>query len=138
MKLLFYPFVYFTGGCSVTDFQRKGDILENVHMRPDSIRLKNHPDTATVRGHEHALFRKDQVPVNFNLTMLRPFEPCDAAQCCSFSATAGAEQAEEFAASDFKADMIDSSHIRQIGWKTFVKIPYLKHIRCSRRLVSHA
>src|SRR5262249_43311525 len=90
------------------DAQRKGDVLEHRHVRPDRIGLEHHADAAIAWRNEHAVidvayrFTRDD-----DLARLGSLEASEAAQGCGLAATGRPEQGDELASLDTEADVID-------------------------------
>src|SRR5262249_10618977 len=88
--------------------QRKGDVLEHAHVRPDCIGLEHHTDAAVARRHEHAILDVAHgLACDDDLARLRPLEPGEAAQGRGLAAAGGPEQRDQLAGLDAEADVVD-------------------------------
>src|SRR5207253_10649266 len=93
----------------LADPQRKRDVFEHRHVRPDGIALKNHPDGTAVGGHEGAIQRrKDFLAGDEDLTAVGLFQSGDAPQSGRLAATRWAQQRIEPPFFDVKRNIVDS------------------------------
>jgi hypothetical protein len=91
--------------------QRERDVLEDVHVRPDRIRLEDHPDPAFVRGHAHALLGREERPsVERDLARVGRLQPGDRAQRRRLPASGRSEQRDELALRDLERQVVDGEH----------------------------
>ena len=78
--------------------ERKGDVLEHVHVRPDRVGLEHHAEVALVGRDEDPLARRvDEASGDLDLARGRLLQPGDRAQRRGLAAAGGAEQREQLA-----------------------------------------
>ncbi len=76
--------------------QRKGHVLEHVHVRPDRVGLKHHAEIAPVGRDEDTLGgREHDASAKLDLAALRPLQSGDGAQRRGLAAAARPEQREQ-------------------------------------------
>ena len=98
------------------DLERKGDVLEHRHVRPDRVGLEHHADAAVARRHMDAL-----VGVAYDLvgdddfSGLRTLKAGEAAQRRGLAAAGGAEQRDQLAGADAERDAVDRVHNHVAG-----------------------
>ena len=73
-------------------FERIGDIVEHVEMRPDRIGLEHHSDRALVHRNEDAARVRDHASADRDRALLGPLEAGDAAQDRGLAAPARTKQ----------------------------------------------
>jgi hypothetical protein len=88
--------------------ERKGDIRLHVHVRPDRIGLKDHPEPPLARGHAHVSLGREEHPIGErDFTAVGRFEARDAAQGRGLPAAGRAEQGKELALLNAERDVVD-------------------------------
>src|SRR6266542_6282060 len=93
--------------------ERIRDVLEHVHVRPDGVRLEDHPDRAFVRRNERTIAR-DHATRDLYLTCFRTLQSRDAAQRRRLAATGGAKQRVEATFIDRERHVLDRSDVAAI------------------------
>ena len=89
--------------------ERKRNVLKDVHVRPDRIRLEHHTDVAFFRWHINFSFRRiHQRPVDLQFSGIRFFQTGDAAQRRSLAAAARPEQHTKLFLGDLEIDTAQS------------------------------
>src|SRR5262249_2304231 len=89
----------------------EGGVVVDVHVRPDRVRLEDHPETALVGrearaglgGEEHASPERDR-------SLIGRLEPCNGAERRRLAAAGGPEKREEFALLDVQGHVVDGVH----------------------------
>src|SRR3989338_2964102 len=118
---LFYLFSDISFLDLLPDSQWKGDVIEDVHVRPNSVGLENHPDITLVGWNKDPLVRrKHHRSLHLDLTFLGPLQTGDAAQRGGLSAAAWSEQTEEGPPRYFKAYAVYGLDLAKAGRKGFI------------------
>src|SRR5438128_820800 len=91
--------------------QWKSDVVEYVHVRPDSVRLEHHADVALFCWNVNSSRRRVRhCSGDFQLSGVRPLEARDAPQRGRFAATAGTEQDAKLLLCDFQINAAQRLH----------------------------
>src|SRR6478609_8514567 len=104
----FHPFGDLTLARTVTPrshAKRKGDVLENAHVRPDRVGLEHHSESALVGGHVHPLLRacagrEQHVAAHRDDAGIRLLQARDGPQRGRLAASRRAQQGEQLARLD--------------------------------------
>src|SRR2546422_6039798 len=86
---------FLPGKPAVADLQRKGRVLEDVHVRPDGVGLEHHAEAAPV-GRDEDVARRgiDDAVADADLARARPLQARARAQGRGLAAAARTEQRE--------------------------------------------
>ena len=102
---------FLRGKPAVADLQRKGRVLEDVHVRPDGVRLEHHAEAAPVGRDEDVARRGIDDPVaDADLACARPLQACDRAQRRGLAAAARAEQREQLSLGHLECHVLRGAH----------------------------
>ena len=94
--------------------QRKGNILEHIHMGPDRVRLEHHAHPSLVGRQVNALLDRRHEPVaNVYLARIGALQARDHAQRRSLAAAARSEKGQYRSALDLKAHIVNNRHIAE-------------------------
>jgi hypothetical protein len=98
--------------------QRESHVLEHVHVRPDGIRLEDHPN-GTVIGWsgDFSFAREHALVIDKNFALSRVLKTGDAPQRRALARTARAQESEKLPLWNFKADILERSNLSPIDGK---------------------
>ena len=103
--------------------EREGDVVEHVHVGPDSVGLEDHAHRALVGRRPDAAVAGDEDSVlQDDLPGVRAFEPGDAAERGGLSASRWAEEREEGARLDVERDIVDGVDGALVGVEVLVEM----------------
>ena len=85
----------------LTGLKRIGHVVEDIHVRPDGVGLKDHAKAPVLRGYEDILLGgQDHFTTDFDFTGVRGFQANDAAQEGGLTAPARAQKGENLVSRD--------------------------------------
>ena len=94
--------------------------MKNIHVRPDGVGLKHHPDGPFLGWNQNMSLRgKDAFAVDINFSVLRVLQSGDAAQSRALALAAGTEKREKLSLTDVDADVLYSANLPLIDNETF-------------------
>jgi len=106
LKHLRYPASDFLLGY-LPVLQGVGHVVEHVHVRPDGVSLKDHPESPLFRRQIDILSpRPDDLAADGNLPRIRGFESHNAAQQRGLAAATGTEQGENLIGGNSEIDLV--------------------------------
>ncbi len=102
---------FLPGKPAVADLQRKGRVLEDVHVRPDGVGLEHHAEAAPVgRDEDVARRRIHHAVADADLPCARPLQARDRAQGRGLAAAARTEQSEQLPLRHLECHVLRGAH----------------------------
>ena len=94
--------------------QGKGDVLEDGHVRPDSVALEYHAHAALLGRKKHAAGGRGQKPpAHVHVARVGALEPGHEAQGSRLAAAARPQQGHERSGRDVEADVVDRADLAE-------------------------
>ncbi len=102
---------FLPGKPAVADFQRKGRVLEDVHVRPDGVGLEHHAEAAAVGRDEDTIRRRIHDAIrNTDLPRAGPLQARDRAQGRGLAAAARPQQREQLPLRHLECHVLRGAH----------------------------